>query len=83
MARRKLDPALLCRLIIDLELTGQEIDNMSRDEMFRAVLDYEGIINYDEWIKELVLQVYGIDLNNWPEYLAPESVAEMKGLEEY
>lgn len=35
------------------------------------------------WIKELVLQVYGIDLNNWPDYLAPKAVAEMKGLEEY
>lgn len=37
----------------------------------------------DNWIKELVLQVYGIDLHNWPEYLAPESAAEMQGLEEY
>lgn len=81
--KRKLDPALLCRLHIDLDLSGEEIDRMSRDEMFRALLDYEGIMNYDEWLKELVLQVYGIDLNNWPEYLDPESVAEMKGLEEY
>ena len=81
--KRKLDPALLCRLIIDLDLSGEEIDGMSRDEMFRAVLEYEGIYNYDEWLKELVLQVYGIDLNNWPEYLDPEAVAEMKGLEEY
>lgn len=81
--KRKLDPALLYRLHIDLELTGEDIDSMSRDEMFRALLDYEGLMNYDEWIKELVLQVYGIDLNKWPEYLAPESVAEMKGLEEY
>ena len=81
--KRKLDPALLCRLIIDLGLSGEEIDSISRDEMFRALLGYEGIINHDKWIKELVLQVYGIDLNNWPEYLAPESVAEMKGLEEY
>lgn len=83
MTKRKLDPALLCRLIIDLDLSGEEIDGMSRDEMFRAVLEHEGIMGYDEWLKELVLQVYGIDLNNWPEYLAPESVAEMKGLEEY
>ena len=81
--KRKLDPALLCRLIIDLDLSGQEIDDMSRDEMFEAILGYEGLVNYGDWIKELVLQVYGIDLNNWSEYLAPESVAEMKGLEEY
>lgn len=81
--KRKLDTTLLCRLIIDLELTGEEIEAMSRDEMFRAVLEYEGIMNYDDWIKELVLQVYGIDLNNWPEYLTPESAAEMQGLEEY
>ena len=64
-------------------LTNEEIDAMSRDEIYEAVLGYEGLINYGDWIKELVLQVYGIDLNNWPEYLAPETVAEMKGLEEY
>ena len=81
--KRKLDINLLGRLIIDLDLTKKEINAMSRDEMFRALLEYEGIINYDDWIKELVLQVYGIDLNNWPEYLNPESVAEMQGLEEY
>ena len=81
--KRKIDPRLLCRLIIDLELTSQEVDSMSRDEMFSAVLGYEGICNYDNWIKELVLEVYGIDLNKWEEYLEPENVAEMKGLEEY
>ena len=81
--KRKLDPALLCRLIIDLDLSGQEFDDMSRDEMFEAILGYKGLVHYGDWIKELVLQVYGIDLNSWPEYLAPESVAEMKGLEEY
>lgn len=81
--KRKLDSTLLCRLLIELELTTEEINAMSRDEMFRAVLEYEGIMGYDDWIKELVLQVYGIDLNNWTEYLAPESAAEMQGLEEY
>ena len=81
--KRKLDPALLCRLIIDLELTGKEIEAMSRDEMFRVLLEHEGILGYDNWIKKLVLQVYGIDLNSWPEYLNPENAAEMQGLEEY
>jgi len=81
--KRKLDTTLLCRLIIDLELTGEEIEAMSRDEMFRAVLEYEGIMGYDDWIKELVLQVYGIDLNNWTEYLNPENISEMLGTEEY
>lgn len=81
--KRNLNRALLCRLIIDLELTGEEIDAMSRDEIYEAVLGYEGLINYGDWIKELILQVYGIDLNKWSEYLAPESVAEMEGLEEY
>ena len=81
--KRKLDIKLLGRLIIDLDLSKKEINDMSRDEIFRALLEYEGIMNYDEWIKELVLQVYGIDLNNWTEYLDPESVAEMQGWEEY
>lgn len=81
--KRKLHPALLCRLIIDLDFSGETIDSMSRDEIFETILHNEGFINYGDWIKELVLQVYGIDLNNWPEYLDPQSVAEMKGLEEY
>ena len=81
--KRKLNPALLCRLIIDLELTGEEIDAMSRDEMFRVLLEHEGIMGYDDWIKELVLQVYGIDLNKWTVYLMPENVSEMQGTEEY
>ena len=53
--KRKLDPALLCRLIIDLDLSGQEIDGMSRDEMFEAILGYKGLVHYGDWIKELVL----------------------------
>ena len=81
--KRKLDTKLLGRLILDLDLSKKEIDAMSRDEMFRALLEYEGIMGYDDWIKELVLQVYGIDLNNWPEYLNPENAAEMQGTEEY
>lgn len=81
--KRKLDRTLLCRLVIDLELTNEEIDAMSRDEIYEAILGYEGLVNYGDWIKELVLQVYGIDLNKWPEYLAPETVAEITGQEEY
>ena len=83
MMKRKLDPNLLCRLILDMDYSGEEIDRMSRDEMFQAILENEGIIGYAAWIKELVLQVYGIDLQNWEEYLTPETVAELKGLEEY
>ena len=81
--KRKLDRTLLCRLVIDLELTNEEIDAMSWDEIYEAILNHEGLVNYGGWIKKLVLQVYGIDLNSWPEYLAPETVAEMKGSEEY
>ncbi len=81
--KRKIDKNLLRRLLIDLDMSMQEVDSMSRNEMFSAILDYEGYINAADLIKELVLEVYGIDLNNWEEYLAPESVAEMKGLEEY
>lgn len=81
--KRLIDKRLLCRLIIDLELSGEEIDRMSREEMFATVLNYEGYVDAAEHIKELVLEVYGIDLNHWEEYLDPESVAEMEGREEY
>ena len=81
--KRPIDKRLLGRLIIDLELSEEEIDSMSRNEMFAAILEYEGYRLAEDLIKELVLEVYGIDLNHWEEYLDPESVAEMEGREEY
>ena len=81
--KRHIDKRLLCRLIIDLELSEEEIEHMSRNEMFAAILNYEGYRLAEDLIKELILEVYGIDLNHWEEYLDPESVAEMEGREEY
>ena len=69
-------------LICDLELTSEDIDSMSRSEAFEAILDYEGYVDCASKIKRFVLGIYGIDLDNWQEYLDPESVAVMEGLGE-
>lgn len=81
--KRKLDSALRFRLLCELDLTPEEINSMSRHEIFTAILDYEGYEHADKLVKKLVLEVYGIDLDHWEEYLDPESVAEMEGREEY
>lgn len=37
---------------------------LSNNEVFRAILEYEGLISYDNWIKSIVCRVYEIKLNN-------------------
>lgn len=81
--KRTYDTKLIGRLIFELDLDKKEIDNMSRHEIFEAILDYEGYVHCAGQIKEIVREVYRIDLDHWQDYLAPESVAEMEGLEEY
>lgn len=70
----------LAYLIGSLELSQEEIQSMTRNEVFDAVLKYEGY-GHGFLIRDMVKTIYGIDLNNYPEYLDPESVTEMDGLE--
>lgn len=80
---KKLTEKTLRKLVCDIGLPIDEAHSMSRGEIFEAWLNYEGYIHCAHEIKTIVQEVYGIDLNNWKEYLNPESVAEMEGLEEY
>ena len=54
----------LIKLICDMELTGEDIDSMSRSEVFDAILNYEGYVNCTSTIKSIILDVYGIDLDS-------------------
>ena len=78
---KKYPATLMAYLIGTVELTTEEINNMTRNEVFDAILQYEGY-GHSYNIKSIIKSVYGINLNNYHEYLDPMSVAEMDGLEE-
>lgn len=48
--------------LIECECTVLEISRMSKNEMFEYLLNYEGLIGYDYWIKSLVKDLYGITI---------------------
>lgn len=79
---KKYPASLMAYLIGTVELTTEKINSMTRNEVFDAILQYEGY-GHSYSIKSIIKAVYGIDLNNYREYLEPASVAEMDGLEEY
>lgn len=47
----------------DCGLSEKEISIMSKSEILEAILHYEGIIGYTSWIKNLINDIYGIDLD--------------------
>lgn len=61
--RRDLPPALRRYLLTEAELTNEEVDGMTTNELFETVLNYEGLINYANKIKRIIKDVYGIDLD--------------------
>lgn len=68
----------------EVELTDQELEHMTRDNVLDTILAYEGHGQYAGYaIRHWVKCIYGIDLSQYEEYLEPEHVAEMDGLEEY
>ena len=79
---KKYPTTLLAYLIGTVELTSEEINSMTRNEVFDAVLQYEGY-GHGFNIRSMVKAIYGIDLDHYEEYLDPESVSEMDGLEEH
>lgn len=50
-------------LVTQCELTRDEINSMSRNEIFETVLNYEGYRGHPENLKQIIKDVYGIDLN--------------------
>lgn len=75
--KRKLSPAFRRYLITEGEMTNEEIDGMTPNEMFEEVLNLEGLLYQAESIKRIVKDCYGIDLNHYKEYLDIDSVACM------
>lgn len=47
----------------DCGLSEKEISIMSKSEILEAILHYEGIIGYTSWIKNLINDIYEIDLD--------------------
>ena len=57
----------LVRQNLDLESTDtsmdEEINAMSRNEVFNRVCEWEGLIGYGRVIREWIKDIYGIDLD--------------------
>lgn len=74
----------LAYLIGEVELTPKELAYMTRDEVLDTLLAYEGFGQYAGYaIRTWIKDIYSIDLTNYEEYLNPESLAILDGLEEY
>ena len=41
-----------------------QVDTMTNDDVFKALLEWEGIVSYDSWIKRRVEDIYGVELRN-------------------
>lgn len=41
-----------------------QVDKMSNDEVLAALLKWEGIISYDDWIKRRIEEIYEVELKN-------------------
>lgn len=50
-------------LVTECELSMEEINSMSRNEIFDTVLNYEGYMGHHGNLKRIIKDVYGIDLN--------------------
>lgn len=75
---------MLKYLVNEMGLETEAIENMTRNEVFDELVRYEGLGYYAGYtIRNMVKQIYGIDLDYYQEYLDPQSVAEMDGLNEY
>ena len=46
----------------NLELEYDEINQLSANEVFDALCNYEGLINYGETIRRWISDIYGIEL---------------------
>ena len=47
----------------DCGLSEEEISSMSKSEILEAILHYEGFIGYTSWIKNMINDIYGLDLD--------------------
>lgn len=63
---KKYPVPFLAYLVGTVKLTTEEINNMTQNEIFDAVLAYEGY-GHGFLIRDMVKTIYGIDLNNYQE----------------
>ena len=61
--KRTISPALRRYLLTEAELTNEEIDSMTLNELFETVLNYEGLICNAYKIRLIIKDVYGINLD--------------------
>lgn len=61
--KRNVKPALRRYLLTEAELTNEEIDSMTLNELFETVLNYEGLLCNAYKIRLIIKDVYGIDLD--------------------
>lgn len=47
----------------EIEISDDEFNTLTPNEIFDKYCDYEGLINYGSWIRGLIKQIYEIDLN--------------------
>lgn len=67
-----------------VEIPEDELQHMTRSEVLDTILAYEGFGEYAGYaIRSWILQIYGIDLTNYTEYLDPDNVAMMEGEADY
>ena len=69
-------PATRRYLMKEGELTSEEVNAMTPNEMFEEVLNLEGLLYQAESIKRIVKDCYGIDLNHYEEYLNMNSMVK-------
>lgn len=63
-----------------MELTKEDLEYMTRNEMLNAYLSHEGYGRHAGYfIRSVIKDICGIDLTNYREYLPPETIAEMDG----
>ena len=51
-------------LMEDCGMSEAEVSYTSKRESLEAILEYEGIIGYTDWIINLIQDIYGVTLEN-------------------
>lgn len=50
------------KLLLKADYTLLEISRMTKDEMFENILNYEGLIGYAHWIKDIIESLYDMEV---------------------
>lgn len=61
--KRNLSPALRRYILTEGEMSDEELDEMTNDELFETMLDLKGLYDFTSTIKRIIKDVYDIDLD--------------------